>query len=164
MQRPPQAVPSPNYHIEPHWCLGVYVIDRPAGSSTFNSPLDFVQSPTQCASIWQGYLESNQEQWNQNLLCYHYTIPQQFGAVDGDRTRRDLIDSQVSPPGELYGIFGGPAEDRTPTKGLQSPCATIITTSPINHIETHSSNSLGGYSRSYRFSNRRPIRQECASI
>ena len=27
-------------------------------------------------------------------------------------------------------IFGGPAGDRTPTKGLQSPCAPIITTSP----------------------------------
>ena len=39
-------------HIEAHWSLGVYVISRPAGSSTFNSPLNFVQSPTQCASIW----------------------------------------------------------------------------------------------------------------
>ena len=27
-------------------------------------------------------------------------------------------------------IFGGPAGDRTPTKGLQSPCAPSITTSP----------------------------------
>ena len=27
-------------------------------------------------------------------------------------------------------MFGGPAGDRTPTKGLQSPCAPIITTSP----------------------------------
>ena len=26
------------------------------------------------------------------------------GTVDGNRTRRDLIDSQVSPPGGLYGI------------------------------------------------------------
>ena len=40
------------YHIETHWSLGVYVVDRAAASSTFNSPLDFVQSPTQCASIW----------------------------------------------------------------------------------------------------------------
>ena len=70
--------------------------------------------------IWQGHLESNQEQWNQNLLCYHYTIPQQFGAVDGDRTRRDLIDSQVSPPGELYGIFGGPYGSRTRLCGVTS--------------------------------------------
>ena len=89
------------------------MVDRAAASSTFNSPLDFVQSPTQCASIWQGYLESNQEQWNQNLLCYHYTIPQQFGAVDGDRTRRDLIDSQASPPGGLYDMFGTPNGSRT---------------------------------------------------
>ena len=27
-----------------------------------------------------------------------------FGTVDGNQTRRDLIDSQVSPPGGLYGI------------------------------------------------------------
>lgn len=27
-----------------------------------------------------------------------------FGTVDGNRTRRVLIDSQVSPPGGLYGI------------------------------------------------------------
>ena len=39
-------------HIETHWCLGVYMIGRPAGSSIFNSPLNSVQSPTQCASIW----------------------------------------------------------------------------------------------------------------
>ena len=35
------------------------MIDRPAGSSTFNSPLDFVQSPTQCASIWWMTRDSN---------------------------------------------------------------------------------------------------------
>ena len=36
-----------------------------------------------------------------------------FGAVDGNRTRRDLIDSQASPPGGLYAMFGTPYEIRT---------------------------------------------------
>ena len=27
-----------------------------------------------------------------------------FGTVDGNRTRRSLIDSEISPPGGLYGI------------------------------------------------------------
>ena len=29
-----------------------------------------------------------------------------------------------------FQLVGGDGEDRTPTKGLQSPCAPIITTSP----------------------------------
>ena len=36
-----------------------------------------------------------------------------FGAVDGNRTRRDLIDSQASPPGGLYDMFGTPNGSRT---------------------------------------------------
>ena len=37
-------------------------------------------------------------------------------------------------PSMLYHrvLYGGPAENRTPTKGLQSPCAPIITTSPYD--------------------------------
>ena len=33
--------------------------------------------------------------------------------------------------------LGGPPGNRTPTKGLQSPCAPIITSSPINLCKAH---------------------------
>ena len=42
-----------------------------------------------------------------------------YGTVDGNRTRRDLIDSQVSPPGGLYGI------KLAPRQGIE-PCSFLI--------------------------------------
>ena len=42
-----------------------------------------------------------------------------LGTVDGNQTRRILIDSQLSPSGDLYGInFGGLKGSRTPPSGV----------------------------------------------
>ena len=36
--------------------------------------------------------------------CFLFAEPTlKLGTVDGNRTRRDFIDSEASPPGELYG-------------------------------------------------------------
>lgn len=50
--------------------------------------------------------------------------------VRGSNPSLRLEGPRISPEIQRSVKFGGPGEDRTPTKGLQSPCAPIITTGP----------------------------------
>ena len=55
----------------------------------------------------------------------------EFGAVDGDRTRLNLIDSQVFSPENYHGMFGGLDGIRTRATSVTAKGANHYTTSPI---------------------------------
>ncbi len=111
-----------------------FELTDPFGSSVFKTGA--INRTLPRFDNWRTPKDSNPDKQGWSLLCCHYTRDTLFGTIDGNRTRHDLIDSQVSPPGGLYGIkIGGVSWDRTRRArggGFTVHCITIDASTPCS--------------------------------